>query len=214
MKTEDLIKAMAADANSVAPPIAQTLAIAVGVGALIAALVLFGTFGIRPNFMELISSSPRFVFKFIVTLSIAIPAFMLVRGLARPDFKPGNNLWWLALAPVVLAIGVLSELSGLPEDAWKTNMVGHNSMFCLVVIPLLSLAPLAAVIYALRSGAPTHPVIAGAVGGLLSAGIAATLYAAHCPDDSPLFLAAWYTIGIVAMTAIGALLGGSRILRW
>jgi hypothetical protein len=72
---------------------------------------------------------------------------------------------------------------------------------------------LAAVLYALRRGAPTHPAIAGAVGGLLSAGIAATLYASHCPDDSPLFLAAWYTIGIVLMTGIGALIG-SRLLRW
>ena len=66
-------------------------------------------------------------------------------------------------------------------------MIGHNSLFCVTVIPLLSLAPFAAVLYALRSGAPANPTVAGAVGGLLSAGIAATLYASHCTDDSPLF---------------------------
>jgi hypothetical protein len=117
------------------------------------------------------------------------------------------------LAPVVLAIGVICELVSLPPDAWEANMVGHNAVFCLIVIPLLSLAPLIAVLYALRHGASTHPVIAGAVGGLLSAGMAATVYAAHCPDDSPLFLAAWYTIGIVLITGLGAFLG-PRVLRW
>jgi hypothetical protein len=213
MKTEDLIKAIAVDAKSAEPPIAQTLAIAVCVGTLIAALALFGTVGIRHHFLELMTSSPRFIFKFVPTLAVAIPAFVLVRELARPEFKPGKALWWLALAPVLLAVGVIFELVSLPSDAWRANMVGHNSMFCLVVIPLLSLAPLVAVLYALRQGAPTHPAIAGAVGGLLSAGIGATLYAAHCPDDSPLFLMAWYTAGIFLVTCVGALLG-SRILRW
>lgn len=213
MRTEDLIKAIAADAKSVEPPVAQTLATAVGVGTLITALVFYGIFGVRDHFMDLIATSPRFLFKFILTLSVAVPAFVLVRDLARPDFKPGKNLWWLALAPAVLAVGVFAELFALPADAWKVNMVGHNAVFCLIVIPLLSLVPLVAVLYALRNGAPTHPVIAGAVGGLLSAGIAATLYAAHCPDDSPLFLAVWYTIALIVMTALGALLG-PRVLRW
>jgi len=213
MKTEDLIKAIAADAKSVEPPIAQTLAIAVGAGVLISALAFLWVLGIRDNFMDSLTTSVRFVFKFVLTLSVAIPAFVLVRGLVRPDFKPGRQLWLLALAPAVLLAGVALELIALPAEAWRANMVGHNSMVCLIVIPLLSLAPLIGVLYALRRGAPTHPVMAGAVGGLLSAGVGATLYASHCPDDSPLFLAAWYTIGVVSITGVGALLG-SRFLRW
>lgn len=213
MRTEDLIKAIAADAGTVEPPISRTLAAAVGAGALVSMLLFLGVLGIRDNFVESLTTSLRFVFKFILTFSLAIPAFALVRELARPDFKLDRHLWWLALAPAVLAVGVVFELLALPSSAWRANMIGHNAMFCLIVIPLLSLAPLAAVLYALRHGATTHPAVAGAVGGLLSAGIAATLYAAHCPDDSPLFLAAWYSIGIALMTLLGALLG-SRILRW
>jgi hypothetical protein len=49
--------------------------------------------------------------------------------------------------------------------------------------------------------------------GLLSAGLAATLYASHCTDDSPLFVATWYTLGAALVTAIGALVG-SRVLRF
>jgi hypothetical protein len=48
---------------------------------------------------------------------------------------------------------------------------------------------------------------------MLSAGLAATLYASHCTDDSPLFVATWYTISTALVTAIGAL-AGSKLLRF
>jgi hypothetical protein len=39
------------------------------------------------------------------------------------------------------------------------------------------------------------------------------LYAAHCPDDSPLFVLAWYGLAIALVTGAGMLVG-SRVLRW
>jgi hypothetical protein len=84
---------------------------------------------------------------------------------------------------------------------------------CLVLIPALSAAPFIALILALRQGAPTRPMLAGATAGLVAAAIGATLYASHCQDDSPLFLAAWYVIAVAIMAALGALLG-ARLLRW
>jgi hypothetical protein len=213
MKTDDLIKALAADAKSVEQPIARTLAVAVGAGALLSLIAFLLTLGTRPDFVELLSTSVRYVFKLIVMLSLAIPAFFLVRGLSRPDFKLAGSLWWLALGPAMLLLGVGLELAAVPSDTWHARMMGHNSFYCMTIIPLLSLAPFAAVLYALKSGATMHPVIAGAVGGVLSAGIGATLYASHCPDDSPLFVALWYPVGFVLMTVLGALIG-SRFLRW
>jgi hypothetical protein len=41
----------------------------------------------------------------------------------------------------------------------------------------------------------------------------ATLYASHCTDDSPLFVAAWYTIATALVTAVGAL-AGAKLLRY
>jgi hypothetical protein len=66
---------------------------------------------------------------------------------------------------------------------------------------------------ALRQGAPTRPGVAGAAAGLLAGGIAATFYAAHCTDDSPLFVATWYTLAIGALALLGAAVG-QRFLRW
>jgi hypothetical protein len=94
-----------------------------------------------------------------------------------------------------------------------TRLVGNNSMVCLTAIPLLSLPLLAAALVGLRRGAPANPALAGALAGVLSAGLAATLYAAHCTDDSPLFVATWYTLATAAVAGIGAL-AGARLLRY
>jgi hypothetical protein len=88
-----------------------------------------------------------------------------------------------------------------------------NWQVCMVLIPMLSAAPLIAILLALRHGATSHPVLAGAAAGLLATGIGATLYATHCQSDSPMFVAVWYVIATVIVTAVGALLG-SRLLRW
>lgn len=48
---------------------------------------------------------------------------------------------------------------------------------------------------------------------MLSAGLAGTLYAAHCVDDSPLFVATWYTLATAMVAGLGAVLG-PRILRY
>lgn len=92
-------------------------------------------------------------------------------------------------------------------------MMGRHAAFCVFFIPVLALAPLAGFLLALRNGAPESPGLAGAVAGLAAGAIAAATYAWHCPDDSPLFVAAWYPIGFVLMTLLGALIG-LRILRW
>ena len=83
----------------------------------------------------------------------------------------------------------------------------------MTAIPLISLPLLIASLFGLRHGAPAKPAVAGAVAGLVSAGLAATLYASHCTDDSPLFVATWYSIATALMAALGALIG-SRVLKY
>ena len=47
----------------------------------------------------------------------------------------------------------------------------------------------------------------GALAGAASAGLAAFLYASHCPDDLPLFVATWYPLATLICAAAGALAG-------
>ena len=93
------------------------------------------------------------------------------------------------------------------------RLVGNNSKICLTAIPLMSLPLLAAALFGLRHGAPARPALSGAIAGLLSAGLAATLYASHCTDDLPLFVATWYTLATALVAAVGALMG-SRMLKY
>lgn len=116
-------------------------------------------------------------------------------------------------APLLVAVAVVLELFMVPQALWGTRMIGSNMMICMTFIPLIGIGPLAIFLWMLRYGAPTRPVLAGAAAGLLAGGLAATFYAAHCFDDSPLFVATWYTLAIAALALLGAL-GGRFFVRW
>ena len=96
---------------------------------------------------------------------------------------------------------------------WETRLVGSNALICLTAIPVLSLAPLAAVLAALRSAAPASPTLAGAAAGLLAATAAAFALRLSLLRHSPLFVATWYTLAAIPVVAIGAI-AGRRLLRW
>jgi hypothetical protein len=155
----------------------------------------------------------RFLSKFVFTLTLAASAFVLIRALSTPGAATGRAMAWMAAAPVLVAAAVLLELFVVPEADWGRRLVGTNMMICMSFIPLIGIGPLAVFLGMLRYGAPTRPVLAGAAAGLLAGGLAATFYAAHCFDDSPLFVATWYTIAIAVLTALGAL-GGRFFVRW
>ncbi|MBI1328547.1 MAG: DUF1109 family protein [Alphaproteobacteria bacterium] len=212
MNTNDLINSLAADQTPPGPPPGRMLMIA-AIGALVAAAALFfAMVGPRDDIMTAMRTV-RFDFKFVYTLTLAFSALAVAVRLAEPQpLKPGETLL-LWLAPGLLMAAVIAELIAVPADLWMPRAIGNNSMICMRYIPMLSVVPVALVLWALRSGAPTNPWRAGAVAGLVGGGIGAAFYAAHCNDDSPLFVLVWYTIGIGVMALLGAL-AGSRFLRW
>jgi hypothetical protein len=61
--------------------------------------------------------------------------------------------------------------------------------------------------------APTRLRLAGAAAGLLAGGVAATVYGLHCQEMTAAFVVTWYSLGVAASVAVGALLG-PRLLRW
>ena len=71
----------------------------------------------------------------------------------------------------------------------------------------------AGLLAAFRRGAPVHLRRTGAMAGLAAAGLSTVIYSTFCTEDSPLFYATWYSLGILASAAIGAWAAG-RWLRW
>ena len=212
MRTDDLIKALDADARSKAMPLRSVWWVAAAAAAVIAAVVFFLTIGPRPDIMVAMHTM-RFLAKFVFTIVLAVTAFGLIRALSTPGASTVRAAAWMAAAPVLVAVAVVLELFMVPEVMWGTRMVGTNMMICMGFIPLIGIGPLAIFLWVLRYGAPTRPVLAGAVAGLLAGGLSATFYAAHCFDDSPLFVATWYTIAVIILAVLGGL-GGRFFVRW
>jgi hypothetical protein len=211
VKTDDLISVLVQDAP-VRWRFGRVLTLAVIAGAAIAGLSFFAFMNLRPD-IELALGTVRFLFKLALTVTLAAAATGAILRIARPGVPLGAWGWALAAVPVLLAGGVITELSVMPESTWAARLAGHNARFCLMLIPLLAIGPLACLLIALRHGAPAYPGLAGAIAGIAASGIAAALYALDCTDDSPLFVATWYTLATVAVAAAGYL-AGSRLLRW
>jgi hypothetical protein len=211
MDTDRLISTLAADVDSRGRPVGVLLAQALLIALPVSAALLLATLGIRRDFMTAMHN-PFFDLKFVVTLALALPAIVISLHLSRPEASLRGWAWLLLLPVAILALGISGEMMVPQRLPMMTRLIGSNSRVCVAAIPVLSLPLLAAALFGLRHGAPAHPAVAGALAGLLSAGLAATMYAAHCTDDSPLFVATWYTLATALVTAIGALLG-VRFLR-
>ena len=212
METDQLIRTLAADNAHRVRPVGFVLALALLAAAPVSVAMLFAGLGVRPDLMTAMSN-PFFDLKFAVTLALAIPAIAISLHLSRPEASLRGWKWLLLIPVGLLLAGIASEMMMPQRLPMMTRLVGNNSRLCMTAIPLMSLPLLVAALIGLRHGAPTRPAVAGAIAGLLSAGLAATLYASHCTDDSPLFVATWYTIATALVTAIGALVG-SRVLRF
>jgi hypothetical protein len=212
METDQLIRTLAADNAHRARPVGFVLALALLAAAPVSVAMLFAGLGVRPDLMTAMRN-PFFDLKFVVTLGLAIPAIAMSLHLSRPEASLRGWKWLLLIPVGLLLAGIASEMMMPQRLPMMTRLVGNNSRLCMTAIPVMSLPLLAAALTSLRHGAPTRPAVAGAIAGLLSAGLAATLYASHCTDDSPLFVATWYTIATALVTAIGAL-AGLRVLRF
>jgi hypothetical protein len=134
-------------------------------------------------------------------------------NLGRPNGATEGWGWGAAVAPVILLCAIAIELVTEPEAKWLARLIGHNSRTCLTVIPLLSVGPLLCFFVALRAGAPRAPGFTGAIAGVAASGFGATFYAANCTDDSPLFVATWYPLAVLMVSAVGCF-GGRLLLRW
>lgn len=212
MKTENLIQLLAADNRVRRLSFGQQLLLALLAGFMISAIPYWWFHGMRPDIGAAVLS-PRFLFKVFEVLLLALAAGWLVLRLIRPGADASRGKIGLLLPLLFLAAAVSIELFVVPVRLWPRSLFGDNYYICLVSVFLLSLPLLAAVLFSLRDGAPLQPGLAGAVAGLLAAGLAASIYAVQCTDDSPLFVATWYTLSIMAVAALGAL-AGRRVLRW
>lgn len=212
MKTEQWIELLASGAGPAPRGVAAwrlSSALAAGLAASIGVAVL--GLGAVPGAMY---ATPTPWFKLAYAGALVAAAAWLASKLARP-LVAGAWPPALAVASVVVLASVIGFADWLqtPAAARLPALFGHSSWSCPVVVLLLSLPALGATLWALRGLAPTRPRAAGAAAGLAAGAAGAFGYALSCTEPAISFSALWYTLGMAASAALGALLG-ARTLRW
>lgn len=211
MKTGELIDLLANGAGH-APRVYPVLRLApsIAIGVLAAALLSIGLLGLVPQHML---GSPALWIKLVYAGSLAAAACWLVARLALPlshTRAPGA-----ALAVVVggmALLGLVALLAAAPGERLDA-LLGRSWWRCPLIIPSVSLPALGVTLFTLRGLAPTRLREAGLAAGLLAGALGAIGYSLHCAEESLAFVALWYSLGILATGALGALLG-PRTLRW
>lgn len=213
MKTEELVAMLArgpiaADRHTTE----RWLGASALTGAVVAAILLFGLLGARPDLAGAIAR-PDFWIKLAFPTTLALVAFAATCRLARPGGRLGPARLALA-APfaVAAAFGCLA-LAHAPAGERGALIAGHSALQCVAFVTLLALPIFAAAFAALRRLAPTRPRAAGACAGLLAGAVAATVYAFHCDETQAPFVAVWYSAGVAIPALIGGL-SGPHLLRW
>lgn len=186
------------------------LAFALTAGVAVSVMLFLGVLGPRADFSAAIAL-PWYPLKIVILAGIAAAVLPAMEALGRPGARASAA--WLLLPGALLGIAVVADVAILGTSGALMRLQGKNWLHCLSLVPLFAAAPLVAVIAAVRGGAATHPARAGFAAGLLSGAIGGFLYGIYCPDDSPLFVAVWYTLAIGLVAGIGAL-AGRFLCRW
>lgn len=211
MKTDDLIRALAAD-PSPQVPVTHRLwrRLALSLAASVALLGL--AFGYRADLgAALLTPAPAL--RLALALAIFGAGLRISLDLARPGGTVRGRSWPLLSLAGGAGLLVAWALAVTPPSDWSAAVLGSTPAACLFGIVALSILPVAALLLALRHGATGNPSRLGAMAGLTGSAAAAAVYVLHCTEDSPLFYIVWSGLAMALVTAASARIG-ARLLRW
>lgn len=214
MKTSELIAVLADTGSSPVRP--RHAGAMVALGALaggIAALALLALWlGVSP--ISPVLAARWFWMKAGYSLALAMAGWIVLARLARPGATGATR----GLAVAILAVGIMAMMAfrtatAAPPGTGTAIWLGATWKVCPWRIVALAAPLYVAVVWVLRSLAPTRLMASGAAAGLLAGGLAAAIYGLYCRETAAPFVAAWYSLGVAAAAALGALMG-PRLLRW
>lgn len=213
MNTDDLILELAKDTRPVRSwAVGRRIFAGICIGAVVSTILLIAVLGPRSDLSTAMRGYSYWV-KWAYTLSLSVAAMSMTIQLAKPGTGPLRGLWVTGV-PVVLLAGIgLMELLRAPPSEWLGMWLGRSWMICPWLVLILALPIFAGLLWSFRKLAPTRLRAAGATAGLTAGAFAASVYCLHCPEVSAIFVLTWYSLGILLVTLIGALLG-PRLLRW
>lgn len=210
MKTKNFIDFLATGAGP-APKFNATLKLCAALIAGVAASLGIG-FVVNGITLPAFTLPARWI-RLAYALSILAVGWVMVQQLSRPLL----HVKWVAgaLMLMVLVMAGFGVAAWMAAPSGQTDLLfwGESWMVCPSLIVLYSLPGLAAALWALRTLAPTRLRLAGFAAGIFAGAQGALGYVLVGTDDAYLFVAVWYTLGMLLTGFIGMLLG-PKVLRW
>jgi hypothetical protein len=213
VQTHELIEALAADTGKVpSNALERRLGLTALAGAMAALVLVLAWLKLRPDLGQA-AGGGFFWIKALYTAALGLAGLWATARLAQPDVSARPA--FLIAFVTVAAFAILGLVQFLPMDAHvrMAALRGVSWQVCSRNVVILAAPMLAMSLWALRWMAPTRPTLAGFAAGAFAGGIAATIYGLHCPEATFVFVALWYTLGVVASGVIGAV-AGRFVLRW
>jgi hypothetical protein len=213
MKTEDLVSLLSTGAEAVDLRLpSKRWLLALAGGALIAFLLTAGLLKLNPGLWHE-TSKPMFWVRETYCAVLGVLGLVAVVRLARPGVRLGLAPMGIPVAVIAMWVfAVLTLVAASPQNRARL-ILGHTAGVCPFLIALVAAPLLVALLWVMRSLAPTRLRWAGAASGFAAGSIGALIYTLHCPELAAPFLGIWYLLGMLIPTAIGAWLG-PRLLRW
>jgi hypothetical protein len=213
MKTEDLVSLLSTGTEAVDLTLpSRRWRLALAGGASIAFLLTAGLLKLNPTLLHEASKSMFWVRESYCAVLGAL-GFVAVVRLARPGSQLGVVPMGIPVAVIAMWVLAAATLVTASPQNRARLILGHTAVVCPFLIALVATPLLIALLWVMRSLAPTRLRWAGAASGFTAGSIGALVYTLHCPELAAPFFAIWYLLGMLIPTAIGAWLG-PRLLRW
>jgi len=213
MKTDDLVSLLAAGVEPIdAQRTARRHWLAITGGLLGALAMTTGILHSNPALSHAVFE-PMFWVREAYCAALGSLGIVAVTRLARPGIRLGLAPAGIGAVVIIMWILAVTVLLGAPPQKRAHLFFGGTAAVCPFLIALVAAPLFVAFIWVLRDLAPTRPRLAGAAGGFAAGSFGALAYSLHCPELAAPFIGAWYLLGMLIPTAIGASLG-PRLTGW
>lgn len=212
MRTEDLIKGIAADAKPVRRLASPGLRLAFWLLPTLAFTAMVAhMMGLRPDIGQKLLE-PKFVFELIAAFTTGV----LAAFAALCAGYPGRPVWerFAPLVPLALWLGSLGE--GCWRSIMRIDPDGLHikpDLICFPAILLVGSMPALLLFWMVRRGAPIAPVMTTALAALAASAVGAAALRLFHPQDASIMVLVWQ-FGSVAVLTLFAGLFGRRLLKW
>lgn len=212
MRTEELIRQLAADATPLRPLRSPLVRTAIWLAwALPWVTAIVWIMGPRGDLRALVANA-----RWMTEEGAAVATALTAAGAAFCAGVPGRPRWerCLPIPPLAVWLGALGQ--GCVHD-WlqlgRTGLALHPDWLCLPAVVLVGAGPAVAMTIMILRGSPIAPATTTMLAALAAGGLAGAALPLFHREDVSLMVLVWQAGTVLALTGLAAV-AGPKVLRW